>query len=66
VGHYLVTYNGKTYNVTLFDVPLMVMWDYVSTSTQRIGNLYIIQIWINKEPGKSLPNGELWIILTKP
>ncbi|MFP3258386.1 MAG: hypothetical protein RXQ57_02955, partial [Caldivirga sp.] len=35
VGHYLVTYNGKTYNVTLFDVPLMVMWDYVSTSTQR-------------------------------
>jgi hypothetical protein len=66
VGHYLVTYNGKTYNVTLFDVPLMVMWDYVSTLTQRIGNLYIIQTWINKEPGKSLPNGELWIILTKP
>jgi len=65
VGRYLVTYDGETYNVTLFDVPFMESSSYVSASTQEVGGLYIIQIWVRK-PLNSLPNGELWLILAKP
>jgi hypothetical protein len=65
VGRYLVTYDGKTYDVTLFDVPFMGSSSYVSASTQEVGGLYIIQIWVRK-PLNSLPNGELWLILAKP
>jgi hypothetical protein len=65
VGRYLVTYDGKTYDVTLFDIPFMESSSYVSASTQEVGGLYIIQIWVN-EKLNSLPNGELWLILAKP
>ncbi|MFP3266369.1 MAG: hypothetical protein RXQ56_02725 [Thermoproteus sp.] len=65
VGRYLVTYDGKTYDVTLFDIPFMGSSSYVSASTQEVGGLYIIQIWVRK-PLNSLPNGELWLILAKP
>jgi hypothetical protein len=64
VGRYLITYDGETYNVTLFDVPFMESSSYVSASTQVVGGLYIIQIWVN-EKLYSLPNGELWLILAK-
>jgi hypothetical protein len=65
VGRHLITYDGETYNVTLFDVPFMESSSYVSASTQEVGGLYIIQIWVN-EKLNSLPNGELWLILAKP
>ncbi|WP_143615335.1 hypothetical protein [Thermoproteus sp. CP80] len=65
VGRYLITYDGKTYDVTLFDIPFMESSSYVSASTQEVGGLYIIQIWVRK-PLNSLPNGELWLILAKP
>jgi hypothetical protein len=61
----VITYGGETYNVTLFDIPFMVSSSYVYASTQEVGSLYIIQIWVRK-PLNSLPNGELWLILTKP
>ncbi|KUO87383.1 MAG: hypothetical protein AT715_06750 [Thermoproteus sp. JCHS_4] len=64
-GRYLITYDGEAYNVTLFDVPFMESSSYVSASTQEVGGLYIIQIWVN-EKLYSLPNGELWLILAKP
>jgi len=64
-GRYVITYGGETYNVTLFDIPFMVSSSYVYASTQEVGSLYIIQIWVRK-PLNSLPNGELWLILTKP
>jgi hypothetical protein len=65
VGRYVITYGGETYNVTLFDIPFMVSSSYVYASTQEMGSLYIIQIWVRK-PLNFLPNGELWLILTKP
>jgi hypothetical protein len=64
VGRYLITYDGEAYNVTLFDVPFMESSSYVSASTQVVGGLYIIQIWVN-EKLYSLPDEELWLILTK-
>jgi len=65
VGRYLITYDGEAYNVTLFDVPFMESSSYVSASTQVVGGLYVIQIWVS-EKLYSLPNGELWLILAKP
>ena len=64
VGRYLITYDGEVYNVTLFDVPFMESSSYVSASTQVVGGLYVIQIWVS-EKLYSLPNGELWLILAK-
>jgi len=33
VGHYLITYDGETYNVTLLDISFMGSSSYVSAST---------------------------------
>jgi hypothetical protein len=65
VGRYLITYDGEVYNVTLFDVSFMESSSYVSASTQVVGGLYVVQIWVS-EKFYSLPNGELWLILAKP
>jgi hypothetical protein len=63
--NYMITYDGKTYNVTLFSIGIMESSFYVLASTQKIGNLYVVQISITKELYNTLYVGELWLILTK-
>lgn len=63
--HYLITYDNKTYNVTLYSIGFVEASYYLTASTQKIGNLYIVQITTTKELGNTAYVDELWLILIR-
>jgi len=64
--HYLMIYDNKTYNVTLYSIGFIEASYYLTALTQKIGNLYIVQITITKELDNTAYVSELWLILTRP
>ncbi|WOE51558.1 hypothetical protein [Sulfuracidifex metallicus] len=64
--HYLITYDNKTYNVTLYSIGFVEASYYLTASTQKIGNLYIVQITTTKELDNTAYADELWLILIRP
>jgi hypothetical protein len=60
---YLVTYEGRTYNVTLFFIGFMFSSYYVWASTQQVGNLYVVQVWASKELSCGGCGSVLWLVL---
>ncbi|ADX83217.1 hypothetical protein GO599_11510 [Sulfolobus islandicus] len=66
VYHYLITYDNKTYNVTLYSIGFVETSYYLTASTQKIGNLYIVQITTTKELDNTAYADELWLILIRP
>jgi hypothetical protein len=64
--HYLITCDNMTYNVTLYSIGFVEASYYLTASTQKIGNLYIVQITITKELDNTAYVNELWLILTRP
>ncbi|QXJ32377.1 hypothetical protein [Saccharolobus shibatae] len=64
--HYLITYDNKTYNVTLYSIGFVEASYYLTASTQKIGNLYIVQITTTKELDNTAYVDELWLILIRP
>lgn len=66
VYHYLITYDNKTYNVTLYSIGFVETSYYLTASTQKIDNLYIVQITTTKELGNTEYVDKLWLILIRP
>jgi len=60
---YLVTYEGRTYNVTLFFIGPMFSSYYVWASTQQVGNLYVVQVWASRELSCGGCGSVLWLVL---
>lgn len=64
VYHYLITYGGKTYNVTLYSIGFLEASFYLTGSTQKIDNLYIVHITTAKKLDPAYVD-ELWLILIR-
>ncbi|RFA95973.1 hypothetical protein CGL51_06615 [Pyrobaculum aerophilum] len=64
--HYLITHGNKTYNITLFSIGFIEASYYLTASTQKIGNLYVVQIAITRKLYNTAYIGELWLVLIRP
>jgi hypothetical protein len=62
----MITCDNETYNVTLYSIGFVEASYYLTASTQKIGNLYIVQITITKELDNTAYVNELWLILARP
>ena len=62
---YRITYNNKTYNATLYFIGIFESSFYLTESTQKIDNLYIIKITITKKLYDLSSVNQLWLILIR-
>ncbi len=65
IYNYRVTYNIKTYNATLYSIGIVESSFYLTGSTRKIDNLYIIKITTTKKLGSTKYINELWLILIR-
>ncbi|MFP3319574.1 MAG: hypothetical protein RXO24_03355 [Acidilobus sp.] len=61
--HYLITYEGRAYSVTLFFVGPMFSSYYVWASTREVGNLYVVQVWASRKLSCGGCGSVLWLVL---